>query len=115
MGNRHRKGICGDGQDRRDYLFVDDAAEVVRSAYQKKIHGKFIIATGQSNSILDTAEMIKRAGNRDTTVEFTDSRKPKSCCRYDISKIRTELSIVPMTKLQDGLARTLEVLSAAVY
>jgi ADP-L-glycero-D-manno-heptose 6-epimerase len=68
----HRAGI-GDGDQRRDFIYVDDTVAVVRWLLETpKVSGVFNIGTGTARSFRELIEALFRAAGREPNIEYVD-------------------------------------------
>jgi ADP-L-glycero-D-manno-heptose 6-epimerase len=68
----HRPGI-GDGDQRRDFIYVDDTVAVVRWLLETpKVSGVFNIGTGTARSFRELIEALFRAAGREPNIEYVD-------------------------------------------
>ena len=106
-----RPTIYGDGQQTRDFVFVEDIVEAnVRAALAPGAAGRvFNISTGQATSILDLWGTIQEVAGTELPPRFGDERPGDvrhSWASY--AHAREILGFEPGTALADGLRRTLE-------
>jgi ADP-L-glycero-D-manno-heptose 6-epimerase len=68
----HREGI-GDGEQRRDFIYIDDAVAVVRWLMQTpSVSGIFNVGTGKARSFRDLISSLFRALNLEPKIEYID-------------------------------------------
>jgi ADP-L-glycero-D-manno-heptose 6-epimerase len=68
----HRPGIA-DGDQRRDFIYVDDAVAVVRWLVESpSVSGIFNVGTGQARSFRDMISALFRALGREPNIEYVD-------------------------------------------
>jgi ADP-L-glycero-D-manno-heptose 6-epimerase len=68
----HREGI-GDGEQRRDFIYVDDAIAVLRWLLDtSSVNGIFNVGTGQAESFRDMIGAMFKALKRSPNIEFVD-------------------------------------------
>jgi ADP-L-glycero-D-manno-heptose 6-epimerase len=68
----HRAGI-GDGEQRRDFIYVDDAVAVVRWLMQTpQVSGIFNVGTGRARSFRDLISALFRALGLEPKIEYID-------------------------------------------
>ena len=99
--------IFGDGSQRRDYTWIDDAVDAYLLALSTKFDGPLNVGTGTTVSILEVAQDIhKIVGRTPKSVwEFQEPRRGEvDCLRADASKAR-ELGWEPKVAFADGLQR----------
>ena len=96
----------------RDFIFVEDVAEVVKFFIDNKKSGIYNCGTGQERSFMDMAEIfVKLHGNCTiNTVPFPDHLKGKyqAFTKADISKLRNAGFTGEFTSLENGMAKYLE-------
>jgi ADP-L-glycero-D-manno-heptose 6-epimerase len=69
----HKEGI-GDGEQKRDFVFVDDVVDVMLWAFESRLkRGIFNLGSGKARSFLDLAKATFQAMGRDLKVEFIDT------------------------------------------
>lgn len=111
LGERIR--IFGDGQQRRDFDYVDDVVDAfLRAGASDAADGQvFNLGGAPSVTLLSLAQdLIRLAGHGSyELVPFPDERKRIDIGDFqaDATKIRATLGWVSRTPLEDGLARTL--------
>lgn len=102
--------IHGDGEQTRDYTYVDDAVEAtLLAAVSPKAEGQvYNVGTGRETSVNQLARTIVALSRADLEPEHVDRRDIDNIRRrvVSIEKIRRELRWTPATTLERGLART---------
>ena len=106
--------VFGDGKQRRDFDFVDDAVEALLLAAAKRNSEGHVFNLGHSEhvSLRQLAELMVRlnGGGNYEVVPFPDDREAIDIGDYygDFGKIDQALGWHPRISLEDGLRRTLE-------
>jgi dTDP-glucose 4,6-dehydratase len=116
----HKKRIplYGDGQNVRDWLFVEDHADALMTVATKGENGRSYNIGGEAEATnLEIVRMIcalldarrPSSAPTETLITFVDDR-PGHDLRYaiDPSRIRDELGWQPSVTLEQGLARTVD-------
>lgn len=102
--------IHGDGQQTRDFTYVDDAVDATLVALTSpKAEGMvFNLGTGTECCILDLARLIAKLMGKDITPEYIDRRDIDNIRRrvLSIERIRARLRWQPQISLEEGLRRT---------
>jgi nucleoside-diphosphate-sugar epimerase len=103
--------ILGDGQQTRDFIYVDDVAIACLLAmeHMDATGGTFNIADGRSISIIKLAEILQGFYPGAPDVQFGPSRPGD--VRFslaDIEQAQVMLGYRPVTAFEDGLAKTVE-------
>ncbi|HEV3190870.1 MAG TPA: NAD-dependent epimerase/dehydratase family protein, partial [Polyangiaceae bacterium] len=102
--------ITGTGDETRDFIWVDDLVEglILASEVPDARGGAFNLGTGRQTKVRDLADMIIRACESKSRIEYT-SRRPwdRSLHREaDITRARTVLGFTPTFTVSEGIART---------
>ena len=102
--------VHGDGEQTRDYTYVDDAVEgTLRAAAAPQALGDvFNIGTGVETSVNVLAQAIVTITGSASRIEHIDRRDIDNIRRRALSpeKIRVRLGWQPQVRLHDGLERT---------
>ena len=105
--------IYGDGNQTRDFVYVEDLAQAILLALEKaEIGGEvFQIATHKEHTVLEVAEALQRIAERElgkkSDIVFENERKGEVRRNFsDISKARKMLGFEPKFDLETGLERT---------
>ena len=103
--------IFGDGEQTRDYVFVDDVVDANLRAADSDVTGPINIGLGQQKSVLDIVEVLNAHADNGFDVEHAPER-PGEVQRIalDHSRAREELGWDPKVELEEGLKRTLDSL-----
>jgi len=118
--------VFGDGQQTRDFIYIDDLVEALLIASEAEVQGPLNLGSGEETSILDLVNGLREAGhtlNRDGPPPGTtfqpdfDRGRPGEVRRISISPARAarELGWTPSTSLNDGLARTLRAIGTRAH
>lgn len=103
--------IHGDGEQTRDFTYVDDAVEATILAASEKAEGQiYNVGTGIETSINTLAQKIIKLFGKNITPTYIDRRDIDNIRRrvVNIEKIRKELRWIPKYSLDDGLRKTKE-------
>jgi UDP-glucose 4-epimerase len=103
--------IFGDGNQKRDFIFVTDIAAANKAALDvpDQGHDVFNIGNGKEISITDLAKLIIEVSGSTSKIVYADPRPGDivySCA--DISKAQNKLKWQPTVSLEEGLRRTIE-------
>jgi dTDP-glucose 4,6-dehydratase len=103
--------VYGDGQQIRDWIFVDDHSRGVDAIVKKgKIGETYCLGGNNEIANLDLTKMlIKLLGKDESMIEFVKDR-PGHDRRYaiDFSKAKSELGWEPKITFEEGLKNTIE-------
>src|SRR5436190_2665667 len=104
--------VHGDGEQTRDYTFVDDAVEAtLLAAIRPRAEGEvFNVGTGIETSVNGLAQAIGRALDVEVEIQHIDRRDIDNIRRrvVNIEKARRMLRWTPQVTLETGLSRTAE-------
>ena len=103
--------VWGDGQDVKDFLYIDDFVEaLVRALALDSKFEVLNIASGKSVRLQEVIEAIlELSGNRNVEVKYDHSKPSMIPVRHiDISLAQEKLGWTPQVDLKAGLAKTIE-------
>jgi nucleoside-diphosphate-sugar epimerase len=110
--------VTGNGNDTRDYTFIEDVVEAIQKAVEKDaLNEEINIGTGIETSVDDLCEYIA-ALTRWNNVCFYDEKRAidKIRRRYlDVRLAKRVLDWEPKTELRKGLKKTIEWFNAELY
>jgi ADP-L-glycero-D-manno-heptose 6-epimerase len=111
----HREGIA-DGDQKRDFIHVDDVVDALLFALEKPIRrGIFNLGTGTARSFLDLARAVFRALGRQERIAFIDTPEALRA-RYqyftqaEMNRLRSEGWSRDFLSLEEGVSRTVAAL-----
>ena len=108
--------VHGDGQQTRDFTYIDDAVEATLAAavHPRAVGEVFNVGTGFETAINGLAEAVRQVSGSAVPIEHVDRRDIDNIRRrvLNIEKIRRTLHWVPQVTLHQGLRRTWEWLNA---
>jgi len=112
-----RVTIYGDGQDKRDYLYVDDVCAAAAEAVECRLDDTVNVVRAKSYSICEIVELIKAATRCSCEVEFkriapSQDERIKNM-QFDNSYLRKVLPGLSVHDLSWGVAQYLEHLACA--
>ncbi|HKG92960.1 MAG TPA: NAD-dependent epimerase/dehydratase family protein [Gemmatimonadaceae bacterium] len=112
--------VFGDGRQTRDYVFVKDVARANLAAAERELppmaqldSRAFNVGTAVETSVVELAELLKRAGGSDTPLQYAPAR-PGELQRSAVSidKAARVLGWRPQVPLDEGLRETYEWFAA---
>jgi UDP-glucose 4-epimerase len=112
--------IYGDGQQTRDFTYIEDALEALLlvATMEKAIGQIYNVGTGIETPIIKLAEEIRRIANyKSESIEFRPKRSVDIVARrsIDANKIQNELQWKTNNSLFDGLMKTFQWLKKELY
>ena len=102
--------IYGDGEQTRDFVSVNDVTDAFECAIRADSSGTYNIASGESISIKELANMILDIYGKEIEIEYKSGRKED--IRYsnaDITLAKQELEFNPKMSLKEGLSDLISV------
>ncbi len=102
--------VYGDGEQSRDFVFVEDIVEanLCATARAEAVGGVFNIGSGRSTSLNRVLEKLAAATDRVLALDRRPARAGDiKHSRADVTAAANLLNFSPKTPLEDGLARTL--------
>jgi UDP-glucose 4-epimerase len=98
--------IYGDGEQTRDFTFVDDVVEANLAAAARGIPGRvYNIGGGSRVTVNEVMAMIGRVSGRPVTIAADSAQKGDMRHTFaDTSRAKTELGFAPRVQLEEGLA-----------
>ncbi len=101
--------LFGNGEERRDHVFIDDVAELVAQVLYRCSAGVLNIATGEVHSFMDIATMIVKMEGGKSSIKTTARSGPMPHNGYrpfDIAVCRSAFPDFRYTTLEDGLRKS---------
>ena len=109
---RERKvTLFGEGEDRRDHLFGEDAGRFIVRAVRERAEGVFNLATGTSHSFAEVLACLRRIAPAGFDVTRTPRSVPLVHQGFDIARLKARFPEESFTPLETGLRETWEALS----
>ena len=101
--------INGDGENTRDFVFVDDVVEANVQALLGDLTGKYNICTEKSISINQVFDIINQLSGANLERLYREAKlgeQKHSCLSYQ--KINQAINWQPKIEITEGLAKTVE-------
>jgi len=101
--------IFGDGEQTRDFSFIDDVVQANISAAESAATGVFNVAGGKRITINNLADLIMKITGKKIDVEYKDSRPGDIVHSLaDISKAKNGFGYKPDFDIEKGLEETVK-------
>jgi len=101
--------IFGDGNQTRDFMYVEDVAEANLLCIDKADNNILNVGTGKETTINELFLKIKEITNSILEPIYTDRRLGDIYRSvFNIEKLKKELDYEPKTSLEEGLRKTIE-------
>jgi nucleoside-diphosphate-sugar epimerase/SAM-dependent methyltransferase len=99
--------IRGDGEDRRDYIHIQDVCKIIEKGIKRKLQGVLNLATGQSYSINEIVGFIEKFYPGKFSVEHVpvieEDKKRVRHMEYDISLLKKTIPEFCPISLEKGV------------
>jgi UDP-glucose 4-epimerase len=108
ISNNRPVVIFGDGENVRDYIYIDDLIEMTKLLFIKNTkHKIYNIGSGEGKTINELMSVIKKIVEKDIV---TDKRPDRLVdvrrIILDTRRVSSEISYVPQTSLESGIKKT---------
>lgn len=103
--------VFGDGSTRRDYTYVDDIVQGIRSAidYDGSMHEVFNLGESETTELSRLIELLENALGKKAVIDRQPMQPGDVPVTYaDISKARELLGYNPTTKIEQGIPKFAE-------
>ena len=103
--------VFGDGSSRRDYTYIDDIIQGVRSAidYDKSMYEIFNLGESQTIELGELIALLERSLDKRAIIDRQPMQPGDVPVTFaDIKKSREMLGYSPTTKIQDGIPKFVE-------
>ncbi len=101
--------ISGDGEQTRDFVYVDDVVDANLRAAEASVSGTFNIGTGRGLSVNGLLHALEMAAGVSGAREYGPSRPGDiRFSALDMRKAKRELGWEPKISLEQGLKRTID-------
>lgn len=100
--------LWGDGSERRDFVYVEDVAQITCILALGENEGTVNLATGQSVSFFEVIEQVNSAIGKKITVAHRPRTKPQVDHVFDNSLLRKLLPDYSFTPLEVGIRKMLQ-------
>lgn len=99
--------IYGDGNQRRDFTYVEDIIQANLLAAESSLTGEvFNVGGGKPEKLIDVVRILEQILNKKVLLSFSTKRKGDVKDTFaDISKIQENLGFIPSYALEEGLVK----------
>ncbi len=98
--------VYGDGEQTRDFIYVEDLVDGIYKAYEKDASGVFNLSTNTGNSINNLLNILNKF-HTIKTIKYLDARDGDiRDSRLDNTKVRSVLEWKPKYSFEQGLEKT---------
>jgi UDP-glucose 4-epimerase len=100
--------IFGQGEERRDHLYIGDLVRAVKALVDAGVDGTFNLATGVSRSFADVAGAIRRIVPFELEISYQPRRAPITHREFDVARLVRQLPGFQFTGFDQALRETYE-------
>lgn len=101
--------IFGDGEDQRDYVYIDDVIRAILLAGLSNGYGPFNIGTGKGTSTNKIFSLIsKYCGYSDLPIYANPRPGDIKKIMLDVNKAKKEINWVPKFNIEEGIRKTVD-------
>jgi nucleoside-diphosphate-sugar epimerase len=100
--------LFGEGEERRDHVFVDDLAEIAAQVLLRRSKGEINVATGEVHSFREIAEKVVQLSGKTVAIKGSPRSGPMPHNGYrpfNIAECRKAFPGFRYTSLKEGLVR----------
>jgi len=112
--NKDELILWGDGTELRDYVFIDDVAEIVFRLTYSSFHGVLNLASGVSYSFRDVLDTIESISGRKLSGNSRPRTKAKVDNVFSNDRLMKEIGRYSFTPLPQGIRALYEHLNSGV-
>lgn len=102
--------IFGDGQDKRSFIYIEDAVRAIIKAINYRKSNIFNISSGETITILDLAKLIIKIAKSNSKIIFKPRMNEKKDLVFDAKKAKKELKFNSIFNLAEGLKAKIDYL-----
>lgn len=106
--------LFGNGEEKRDHIFIEDVAKIVSLVIQHRSEGTLNIATGESPSFRETAEIIVSLTGNAVEIQATPRQNPITHRHFDITACYQAFPNFHYTSFKDGVMHMLHKVAEVV-
>ena len=102
--------VYGDGEQTRDFTYVEDVVEAnILAAFSNECGEVFNVGGGSKLSINDLIKLIEKMTNHEAKIQYVEKQKGDvRDTLADTSKIKVKIGWKPKYKIEEGLRRQIE-------
>lgn len=108
IANDQQPQIRGNGNIRRNHLYIDDAIDAIMKTIKNPVSGVFNIGGPDSPSNLELIDIINEKLGKSIKPVLQDSIATSYDFIMDVSKAKKELQFIPKIGIKQGLEKTIE-------
>ncbi len=94
--------------DVRDFVYVDDVAQIFSRLILQDTDGVFNIASGEGKTARELAEIIASRLGRADLLHYEEPQEPPSIVVADLAKLNSTLGSIILTPIRDAIDKTIQ-------
>lgn len=107
--DRGQVTIFGNGEQKRDLVFVSDVSELISRALADNFDGIYNVGTGSYYSISDLVSILEKVAGEKCRVIFKEEEKSKvGEIIYSVDKLKNDFGWLPDTDIESGVRDVFE-------
>ena len=106
--------LWGQGEEKRDFVFIEDAVNAVLRLIASDCHGPVNLASGVSHSFADVIGIVSKLVHGAVDVASQPRTKPKVDQGFSIDRLQELAPGMSFTSLEEGMRQTFEAERAVV-
>jgi len=100
--------LIGEGEEKRDYIYIDDIAIIVEKVIYKKSIGTANLASGSSYSFFEVAQIFAKTNTTEFNLNKTERKELiKDYRNYDVTNLYKAFPELRVTQLEEGIQKYL--------
>ncbi|MGC8663394.1 MAG: NAD-dependent epimerase/dehydratase family protein [Thermoplasmata archaeon] len=109
LNKNERPVIYGDGNQRRDFIYIDDVVNALMLAMKSNQNGIFNVGTGKSYSLNDVISILKNKTDRDIKPKYIDNpvKNYVSITLADTNKSKKYLGFEAKVSIEKGIEKAI--------
>ncbi len=108
---QNKPAICNSPELQRDFIFIDDVAQIFVNLINLPFEGAINIGSGQGRRLLDVVRLIANLLNANNLIETNSNMQNNNndplFLIADTNKLKNDLSYSPQISLETGLEKTI--------
>lgn len=100
--------INGDGEQTRDFIYVEDVANAILLSAESDYYGTLNVSTGKQNSVNQVVERIAKELDKEIEWKHNSCNDPRQIVSMSNRKIKGALGWKPKHTLRQGIIKTLK-------
>jgi len=99
--------VYGNGEQKRDFVYVDDVVDILERAMASKHNGIYNVGTGKSYSLNEMMEMLRKKLNVDTKAKYIENpmKNYVTVTLASTEKANRDLGFEARVSLTDGIEK----------